>query len=960
MSKQRFWITGMVLAALVLVGSFAAPTQAEAAVNTYNVVDFGANGSDTSSDRLAIQTALDKAKTTSEEITVIVPAGTYYIDDTLNIYSDTTLQLDKNAVIKRASGIERIMLANVSDSGAEYGGYNRTQNITVTGGTWDGTISNPTENENLLYFGHAQDVTVSNMTIKNCYGVHLLELTGVKDAVVSNVTFDGFKGTGNAAEDAVKEALQLDVVTEDTSSHYAPYDATPCKNITIENCSFNNYPCAIGSHTIIAETVGVTIDSCEFKNISNYVIQMNQYSDVVITANTVLQSNIMPVQFLQFINSEGEISYNTITGTQDDAIYLNNSNADLTSNMITNSGLYPVYVDKNSVATIVDNYIKGTPKNGVHIKSGSATVNGNIILDCDGSAIYAGAETTLKADANDLSDCGKDVICADSASVLQITNNEINNGATYGIFVEKANANTLIKGNSIYVTGNFGILTQGPNGAVIDGNRVSGISEYGIYVRESATGTYASNVTVCNNTITGGSAGIAVRKARATAVKNNTVENSSVCSIYVADTCTNSVVTGNTIGNELGVYDKTATVSGNKGYVKVEVKQASDGNWYYYENGKINYSFNGLAENSSGLWKIEKGKVNFGFKDLYQYDGVWYYIEGGKVNFNYTGLTNSSYGWWYIEKGIISFKYTNLVQYAGSWWYVQNSQITFKYDGLVSYGGSNWYIEDSKVDFSKNGLLQRGDWYYFKGGAVDYGFTGLTNSPYGWWYIEKGKLEFDYTDLVNYGGAWWYVQNSNITFKYDGVVDFNGSTWYIEDSKVDFGKNGLLQRGDWYYFKGGAVDRGFTGLTNSPYGWWYIEKGKLEFDYTNLVNYGGAWWYVQNSNITFKYDGVVDFNGSTWYIEDSKVDFGKNGLHQRGGTWYLFKGGAVNRIDSVEYYGGSWWYVENGVIDFSYDGIGTNASGSWYIKDGRVDFSYTGTAKFNGKTYTIKNGQVIG
>ena len=424
------------------------------------------------------------------------------------------------------------------------------------------------------------------------------------------------------------------------------------------------------------------------------------------------------------------------------------------------------------------------------------------------------------------------------------------------------------------------------------------------------------------------------------------------------------------------------------------------GDWYYFKNGKVDTTFTGLTQNAYGWWYVENGKLEFDYTNLvnykgawwyvqnsqitFKYDGVvdyngstwyvedskvdfskngllqrgdWYYFKGGAVDYNFTGLTNSAYGWWYIENGVLEFDYTDLVPYGGSWWYVQNSQITFKYDGVVDYNGSTWYIEDSKVDFSKNGLLQRGDWYYFKGGAVDYNFTGLTNSAYGWWYIENGKLEFDYTNLVQYAGSWWYVQNSNITFKYDGVVDYNGSTWYIEDSKVDFGKNGLLQRGDWYYFKGGAVDYNFTGLTNSAYGWWYIENGKLEFDYTDLVQYAGSWWYVQNSNITFKYDGVVDFNGSTWYIEDSKVDFSKNGLHQRGGTWYLFKGGAVNRIDSVETYAGSWWYVEDGVIDFTYNGIASNAFGTWYIANGRVDFGYNGTYEFEGETYRIVNGQ---
>lgn len=893
MKNQHFWKKGIAIAAMAVLVGMLVPMQAEAATNTYDVTDFGANGADSYSDWSAIQSALNQAKNTDAEIIVEIPDGTYYIDGTLNIYSDTILRLSDNAIIKRANGTERIMLANAADDNLEYGGYDRTKNITITGGTWDGTISNPTENENLLYFGHAQGVTVSDTTIQNCYGVHLLELTGVKDAVVSNVTFEGFHGTGNTEEDAAKEALQIDVVTEDTSAHYAPYDKTACQNITIKNCSFNDYPCAIGSHSSIAETSGVTIDSCEFTNISNTIIQMYQYRDVTITGNVQWDSDVKPIQFLQFVESEGEISYNTVTETSGDAIYLNNSKADILSNAITNSDLYPIFITNNSDVTVEDNYIKEAGKNGVHLSNGSASIKGNMILNCKGAAIYAGSNTTLTADGNELSACEGIVICADSPNLLYCTNNTITNNNTYGIYVANSNANTLIKGNTVNVTGNFGITLQGATGSVIDGNTVSNISEYGIYVRESAAGVSATNVVIQNNIVSGGKAAIAARKATATSIKNNKTENSSVCSIYVADTCKNTVVTGNTIGNELGVYDTTATISGNQGVVKKEVKQASDGKWYYYENGKINYSFTGLAENAYGWWKIEKGKVNFGFNDLYQYNGVWYYLEGGKVNFNFTGLTNSSYGWWYIEKGVISFKYTNLVQYGGSWWYVQNSNITFKYDGVVNFNNATWYLENSKVDFSKNGLYQRGDWYYFKNGAVNTGFTGLTNSAYGWWYIEQGKITFKYTNLVYYGGSWWYVQNSNITFKYDGVVNFNNATWYLENSKVDFSKNGIHQRGNWYYFKNGAVDTSFTGLTNSVYGWWYIEQGKITFKYTDLVYYGGSWWYVQNSNITFKYDGVVDFNNATWYVQDSKVDFSYTGTATFDGETYTIKNGQV-------------------------------------------------------------------
>ena len=71
------------------------------------------------------------------------------------------------------------------------------------------------------------------------------------------------------------------------------------------------------------------------------------------------------------------------------------------------------------------------------------------------------------------------------------------------------------------------------------------------------------------------------------------------------------------------------------------VIKASDGNWYYYVNGVVDYSHTGIEKNANGWWRIENGKVNFNYNGIAKNENGWWYIRGGKVNFNYNGYVKA-------------------------------------------------------------------------------------------------------------------------------------------------------------------------------------------------------------------------------------------------------------------------------------------------------------------------------
>ena len=280
-------------------------------------------------------------------------------------------------------------------------------------------------------------------------------------------------------------------------------------------------------------------------------------------------------------------------------------------------------------------------------------------------------------------------------------------------------------------------------------------------------------------------------------------------------------------------------------------------------------------------------------------DGSWYYMKNGKIDYDYDGLAQNEYGWWKISNGTVDFGYTGLAQNEYGWWKVSNGTVDFGYTGLAQNEYGCWKVSNGTVDFSANGLLYDNmseKWWYFNNGAIDYNYDGLALNEYGWWKISNGTVDFKYTGLALNEYGWWKVSNGTVDFGYTGLAQNEYGWWKISNGTVDFSANGLLYDNmseKWWYFNNGAVDYNYDGLALNEYGWWKISYGTVDFGYTGLALNEYGWWMVNKGILDITYNGIAANQYGLWKVSNGTVEFNYTGTYTFGNGTYTIVNGLV-------------------------------------------------------------------
>ena len=596
----------------------------------YTVINVSEDDIEEDGADIAIQAALDEAAenaTSSNPYKIVVPAGEYTVTYSLKISSNTYLYA-QGCVFTHVSGrvdnMIRIGYSSDSTDGYAYA------NITIDGGTWDENGNSNT----IIKLAHAKTVTVKNATFSNTYNAHIMEVAGVNGLTVSNCTFSDQELVGTDSATLQYEAIQLDILVKGHFSGYT-YEDLATKNVTIENCTFDNVPRGIGSHTTVLNNPidGLTITGNTFTNISSCPIHLINVKNCTISNNTLTSvprgiyiysyqlngtylSSIL--EDLGGIDSSTSNSYktptdanivisgNTITISGEDSykeytqagIFV--SGLELTSASSTTArGTIPKGNYYITGVTISNNTIKTTGHGIRLLDTYDASVTGNTITyNGSSSGKFYGASlgeecSGCSIKSNTISGFYRGVYVGDGSSASEVSSNTIKKVSNNAIMVESATVSK-IKSNVISSTDKIGIYVyNSAKVTYIKSNTISSPGSYGISVEKSSTASY-----IQKNTITSpGKHGIMVKSSsKVKEITSNTIKNGSKRGINIASLKCALKISSNTIskcGSDYLIYispsttSYTITIKSNK---LTGTSKKQDG--IKVNNGKISISSN--------------------------------------------------------------------------------------------------------------------------------------------------------------------------------------------------------------------------------------------------------------------------------------------------------------------------------------------------------------------------------
>ncbi|WP_036746506.1 right-handed parallel beta-helix repeat-containing protein [Paenibacillus sp. UNC451MF] len=442
--------------------------------NFYNVAYYGATGDGIHDDTTAFETVLQEIRVKGFG-TCFVPAGSYIITRPLQLYKNTTILMDDNAVLKKM-GIPNSNLKLFSNGqlgNSNYAsGYNGEGNITVIGGTIDlcanvNLPSDPSRGFMAFAIGHADGIHIERVRFVNGHNGHIIEFNSSKNVKLIHCKFENQIITTSG----MFEMVQIDFASKESFPSFGAYDDTPCQNVLIEGCTFANGHRGVGAHGSKYNSEGKQVFHENIRIVNNHFVDL---ADVAIRPES-------------FFNSV--ISGNTISNVGGHGIPIYSCrNTIISNNVLRGTGFHGIVVtkagdinDPSVYITVTNNVISDVMNTALRVINGQdILLTDNTVYNVKREGIYASAATRLIAKNNHLRGISQeksglysgihlDGCTGSNISANIINNDDFNSKYSYIVLIASNNHHTVVNGN-FGLSGLSGLIKDDASGTLVTTN----------------------------------------------------------------------------------------------------------------------------------------------------------------------------------------------------------------------------------------------------------------------------------------------------------------------------------------------------------------------------------------------------------------------------------------------------------------------------------------------------------
>lgn len=492
-----------------------------------------------------IQSALDRARdnaTDEKPYYINVGAGTYWLDYSLHIYSNTYLKLDEETTFIKIEKDDKRAGDNMIKTGSwgidDASGY-FYKNITIDGGNWNENFMGNTA----VKLVHGKNITVKNIHLSNITDSHFMEVAAVNGITIDNCSFtDQVHDSNLVAKEDANEAIQFDLLNARHINGYSHMEDEVDylnHNITVTNCTFKNLNRGIGSHTAV-----------NGKYYKNVVFKNNTFSGI--RSNAIICFNMQNVDISgNTISSVGNgIEFDAMTANANGFIPSNDegfvpkiqtSNAKIYNNKITVTGTdaaNAIYIRGSKFLSAVKNTEGYTmPAANYYISGVTISKNTLSVKGANSCPIILTNTKSSVVDNNTITGARADYIgiyIKGGCTAVSVTNNKINAKCLEGI-------------KALDYPGNMKYAPISVD--KIDKNVIPYASKFGIRLTDTIANSVSSN-TISNT----GAESILVEggKSPKLLINNNKITSPKGRAVYVKGPATIGNINYNTISNPAG------------------------------------------------------------------------------------------------------------------------------------------------------------------------------------------------------------------------------------------------------------------------------------------------------------------------------------------------------------------------------------------------------------------------